>query len=72
MITFANHADKAPIEMQLKGDWFDRSATIKMGDRPVAQIQRSFMNVREIFGSKQTVSGITIVDVIIMEADFAM
>ncbi|KAK4627009.1 hypothetical protein CLAFUW4_04282 [Fulvia fulva] len=54
VITFANHADKAPIEMQLKGDWFDRSATIKMGDRPVAQIQRSFMNVREIFGSKQT------------------
>ena len=58
MITFANHADKAAIELQLKGDWFDRSATIKMGDRLVAQIQRSFMNVREIFGSKQTVSGV--------------
>lgn len=29
-----------------------------MGERPVAQIQRSFMNVREIFGSKQTVGGI--------------
>jgi hypothetical protein len=42
--------------MQVKGDWFDRSATITHNDRPVAHIQRSFMNVRQIFGEKQTVS----------------
>lgn len=55
-ITFVNAADKTPIELNLKGDWFDRSANITIGDRPVASINRSFGNAREIFGSKQTVS----------------
>lgn len=54
-ITFINAADKTPIELQLKGDWFDRSANITLGERPVASINRSFGNAREIFGSKQTV-----------------
>lgn len=55
-ITFVNAADKCPIELRLKGDWFDRSANITLNDRPVASITRSFGNAREIFGSKQTVS----------------
>ena len=42
--------------MDLKGDWFDRSATITLGGRPVAEVARKFFNVREIFGDKQTVS----------------
>lgn len=55
-ITFINASDKTPIELQMKGDWFDRSAKITIGDRPVAAISRSFGNARELFGSKQTVS----------------
>lgn len=53
-VKFVNAADRAPIELQVKGDWFDRSATIKLGERVVAQIMRSFANAREIFASKQT------------------
>lgn len=37
-----------------QGDWFDRSASITFGGRPVAHISRSFMNYRQIFGDKQT------------------
>ncbi|CAK1355531.1 uncharacterized protein RHO25_000789 [Cercospora beticola] len=53
-VKFVNAADKAPIELQVKGDWFDRKASITLGDRVVAQISRSFANAREIFGNKQT------------------
>lgn len=53
-VKFVNAADRAPIELQVKGDWFDRSATIKLGERVVARIMRSFANAREIFASKQT------------------
>lgn len=55
-VKFVNAADKTPIELQVKGDWFDRSASIKLGERVVAQVMRSFANAREIFGGKQTVS----------------
>lgn len=44
------------VELEVKGDWFDRSASITFGGRPVAHISRSFFNVRQIFGDKQTVS----------------
>ena len=54
--TFTNASDGKPIELVCRGDWFDRKATITLGDRVVAQIGRSFFNVREFFGNKQSVS----------------
>jgi uncharacterized protein YxjI len=54
--TFTNTASSnAAVELSVKGDWFDRSAEIKMGDVVVAQIARKLLNMREIFGGKQTV-----------------
>ncbi|KAL6248111.1 hypothetical protein RBB50_004365 [Rhinocladiella similis] len=53
-IHFQNQSDGSQIELELKGDWMDRSATITLAGRPVANISRSFMNVRQIFGNKQT------------------
>nr|OQO26957.1 hypothetical protein B0A51_05956 [Rachicladosporium sp. CCFEE 5018] len=53
-VVFKNAADGAAIELDVKGDWFDRKASITLGGRPVAEIQRSFANVRQIFGDKQT------------------
>ncbi|KAG9232249.1 tubby C-terminal-like domain-containing protein [Amylocarpus encephaloides] len=52
--TFTNASDQAPIELLVKGDWLDRSATITMGNVVVAQISRSYFNMREIFGGQQT------------------
>lgn len=57
-VEFKNASDSSPIELSVKGDWIDRSAKITIGDRPVAEIARKFMNVREIFGGKQTVRGL--------------
>nr|POE63401.1 hypothetical protein CFP56_04304 [Quercus suber] len=54
-VTFKNAADASHCELEVKGDWMDRSAEIAFGGRPVAKISRSFFNVREIFGDKQTV-----------------
>ena len=53
--TFTNASNRAPVELLVKGDWFDRSATITMGNVVVAQIARSYFNMREIFGGQQTV-----------------
>ncbi|KAI5370086.1 Putative tubby-like protein [Septoria linicola] len=53
-VSFVNAGDKAPIELQVKGDWFDRCASIKLGERTVASVSRSFANAREVFGGKQT------------------
>lgn len=55
-VHFKNAADGQEVELEVKGDWFDRSAEITYGGRPVAAIARSFFNVREIFGDKQSVS----------------
>lgn len=55
-VTFKNAADNEPVELEVKGDWIDRSAEITWGERQVAHIGRSFFNVRQIFGDKQTVS----------------
>jgi len=52
--TFTNASNRAPIELVVKGDWFDRSATITLGDIVVAQISRSFFNAGQIFGGQQT------------------
>ena len=54
--TFTNASNNAPIELLVKGDWFDRSATITMGNVVVAQISRSFANMRQVLGGQQTVS----------------
>ncbi|KAK3669973.1 hypothetical protein LTR78_010145 [Recurvomyces mirabilis] len=53
-VTFKNAADGVQVELEVKGDWMDRSAEISYGGRPVAAIQRSYFNVREIWGDKQT------------------
>jgi uncharacterized protein YxjI len=52
--TFTNASNNKPVELLVKGDWFDRSATITLGNTVVATIGRSYFNVREIFGGKQT------------------
>jgi len=53
--TFTNTAsNNAAVELLVKGDWFDRSATITLGDQVVAQIARKMLNMREIFGGQQT------------------
>lgn len=54
--TFINASNQAPIELLIKGDWLDRSATITMGGIVVAQISRSVFNMREMLGGQQTVS----------------
>jgi len=51
---FTNSSNNAAAELLIKGDWFDRSATITMGDVVVATIGRSYFNMREIFGGQQT------------------
>lgn len=53
---FKNAADGQAVELDLKGDWFDRSAKITLNGQPVAEVSRKFFNVREMFGDKQTVS----------------
>lgn len=53
--SFANAASTGEsVELLVKGDWFDRSATITLGDVVVAQIARKLLNMREIFGGQQT------------------
>jgi len=54
-VVFTNLAsNNAQIELQIRGDWFDRSATITMGDVVVAQIGRQYFNARELLGGQQT------------------
>ena len=55
-VEFTNAADGRHVELEVKGDWWDRSANITCGGQPVAHISRSYFNMREIFGDKQTVS----------------
>ncbi|TKA21673.1 hypothetical protein B0A50_08762 [Salinomyces thailandicus] len=52
--TFTNAADGKETAIEIKGDWIDRSAEMTWEGKPIATIARSFMNVREIFGDKQT------------------
>jgi len=46
--------DGRKLELQLRGDWFDRSAEITLDGVPVGRIARSFMNMREVLSDKQT------------------
>lgn len=41
-------------EIQLKGDWFDRSAEMTLDGIPIGRISRSFVNMREMMFDKQT------------------
>jgi hypothetical protein len=56
--TFTNASDKQLVELEVKGDWLDRSATITnmANGQVVAQISRSRFNMREILGGQQSVS----------------
>lgn len=54
--TFTNTLNNQLVELLVRGDWFDRSATITMGNAVAATIRRSYFNIREIFGGQQTVS----------------
>lgn len=54
-VHFKNQADGSDIELSIKGDWFDRSASITLGERVVASISRKLLNMREIFADSQTV-----------------
>jgi len=53
-VHFTNASNNLPVVLHVKGDWFDRSANITFNDQPVAHVSRSFVNVREVFGDKQT------------------
>jgi len=55
-VHFKNASDGREIELDLKGDWLDRSATITLAGRPVAEVTRKMLNARDMFGGKQTVS----------------
>jgi hypothetical protein len=52
--TFINAADGAPIELDLKGNFWGGSAEIVLHGRTVATISRQVANMREIFADKQT------------------
>jgi len=51
---FTNASDGRHVELEIKGDWWDRSASITFGGEPVAHISRSFFNMRQIFADKDT------------------
>ena len=58
IVTFKNASDGKDVELEVHGDWFDRSAEITWNGKPVAVVSRKFFNAREWFGDKQTVSTI--------------
>ena len=60
-VTFTNLAgatpdQRRPIELHLKGDLFDRNASITLGEngQTVGRIDRDFMNFGQVFSDKQT------------------
>jgi hypothetical protein len=54
--TFFNAADSKQYSLDLRGDFWGGSADIALDGRPVAQITRKLMNMREMFTDAQTVS----------------
>lgn len=54
-VDFRNASDGSQVELEVKGDWMDRSAEITCGGRSVARVQRKFFNARELFTNQQTV-----------------
>lgn len=55
-VTFKNESDGKHVELDVRGTWYDRSASVTFGGEPVAHISRSIFNMREIFADKDTVS----------------
>lgn len=54
LATFTNASNGQPIELLVKGNWSDRSATITLDGRVVGEIGRNFFNMAQIFGGQQT------------------
>ena len=55
-VTFKNESDGRNVELDVRGTWYDRSASVTFGGEPVAHISRSIFNMREILADKDTVS----------------
>lgn len=55
-VTFKNESDGKHVELDVRGTWYDRSASVTFGGEPVAHISRSIFNMREILADKDTVS----------------
>lgn len=55
-LAFKNESDGKHVELDVRGTWYDRSASVTFGGEPVAHISRSIFNMREIFADKDTVS----------------
>lgn len=55
-VTFKNESDGKNVELDVRGTWYDRSASVTFGGQPVAHISRSIFNVREILADKDTVN----------------
>jgi hypothetical protein len=53
--SFKNHSTGQEVTLELRGDMWGGSADIAIQGRPVAQINRRLVNMREIFSDKQTV-----------------
>ena len=62
-VHFRNASDGQEIELDFKGDWFNRSAMITLAGRPVAELEKKskFMNAGEFFGDQQTVGSLFLV-----------
>ena len=57
-VTFKNESDGKDIELDVRGTWYDRSASVTFGGEFVAYISRSMFDMREIFADKDTVSSV--------------
>ena len=53
-VSFQNESDGRKVELDVRGTWYDRSASVTFGGQPVAHISRSIFNMREIFADKDT------------------
>ncbi|KAM0805527.1 tubby C-terminal-like domain-containing protein [Usnea florida] len=53
-VSFQNESDGRKVELDVRGTWYDRSASVTFGGEPVAHISRSIFNMREIFADKDT------------------
>ncbi|CAD6564656.1 MAG: hypothetical protein ASARMPREDX12_002436 [Alectoria sarmentosa] len=53
-VTFKNESDGRNVELDVRGTWYDRSASVTFGGEPVAHISRSIFNMREILADKDT------------------
>ena len=57
-MTFKNESDGKDVELDVRGTWYDRSASVTFGGEPVAHISRKMFDMREIFADKDTVSSV--------------